>query len=194
MTITSRQNQIITSALELINDKGIQGLTIKNLARKLNITEPAIYRHFANKIEILVELLHLLQSNTSSIFESEVNSGLSALQKVEQLFEKHFRLFSQNPSLAAVVFSEELFRNEEVLTVKIAEVIESNRQLLFAILKEGQEKNEIRNDILPEHLVIIILGTLRLFVKKWQFEGCKTNICEEGEKLIHSIKLLLAKQ
>jgi TetR/AcrR family transcriptional regulator, fatty acid metabolism regulator protein len=191
---TTRQNQIITSALELINEKGIQGLTIKNLSKKLNITEPAIYRHFANKIDILVALLDLLQTNNSAIFESEVNSSKNALQKVEQLFEKHFHVFSQNPSLAAVVFSEELFRNEEILTAKILEVIERNSQLLFAMIKEGQDKNEIRNDIPPEHLVIVILGALRLFVKKWQLKGFQANLFEEGKKLIHSVKLLISKQ
>lgn len=191
---TTRQNQIITSALELINEKGIQGLTIKNLSKKLNITEPAIYRHFANKIDILVALLDLLQTSTSTIFESETNSSKNTLQKVEQLFEKHFRVFSQNPSLAAVVFSEELFRNEEILTAKISEVIERNSQLLFAMIKEGQDKNEIRNDILPEHLVIFILGTLRLFVKKWQLTGFQADLSEEGKKLIHSVKLLISKQ
>lgn len=191
---TTRQNQIITSALELINEKGIQGLTIKNLSKKLNITEPAIYRHFANKIDILVALLDLLQTSTSTIFESETNSSKNTLQKVEQLFEKHFSVFSQNPSLAAVVFSEELFRNEEILTAKISEVIERNSQLLFAMIKEGQDKNEIRNDILPEHLVIFILGALRLFVKKWQLKGFQADLFEEGNKLIHSVKLLISKQ
>ena len=173
---TERQQEIISTALDLINERGIQGLTIKNLSKKLSITEPAIYRHFENKIQILVALLDLLKKNTSQIFETELNSNETAIRKIERLFEKHFYSFAEMPSLASVVFSEEIFRNEEKLIGKISELIEHNNQTLLAILKEGQQRNEIRTDIDVNHLVIFIMGALRLFVKKWQFSGFSFNL------------------
>lgn len=190
---TERQQEIIATALDIINEKGIQGLTIKNLSRKLGITEPAIYRHFENKIQILVALLDLLKRNTSGIFDAELNSEEPAVQKINRLFEKHFKSFSQMPSLASVVFSEEIFRNEKKLIDKISEVIEQNNQTLLKILKEGQKKNEIRTDIDANHLVIFIMGALRLFIKKWQFAGFSFNLEKEGDKLSESIKLLIQK-
>lgn len=192
--ITERQQEIIETALGLINEKGIQGLTIKNLSKRLDITEPAIYRHFENKIQILIALLDLLKRNTNGIFESELNSDEPAVQKIERLFEKHFKSFAEMPSFASVVFSEEIFRNEKKLISKISEVIEHNNQTLLAIIKEGQQKNEIRNDIEAGHLVIFIMGALRLFVKKWQFSGFSFNLEKEGTKLIESVKRLISKQ
>lgn len=192
--ITERQQEIIETALGLINEKGIQGLTIKNLSKKLGITEPAIYRHFENKIQILIAILDLLKKNTSGIFESELNSDEPAVLKIERLFEKHFNSFAEMPSLASVVFSEEMFRNEEKLTDKISEVIETNNKTLLIILKQGQQKNEIRSDIDAEHLVILIMGALRLFVKKWQFSDFAFNLQKEGNKLIQSIKLIISKK
>lgn len=189
--ITERQQEIIETALDLINERGIQGLTIKNLSKKLGITEPAIYRHFENKIQILVALLDLLKHNTRIIFEAELNSDEKAVLKIERLFKKHFKLFAEMPSMASVVFSEEIFRNEEKLTTKIAEVIEHNNQTVLAILKEGQKKNEVRTDINAGHLVIFIMGALRLFVKKWQFAGFSFNLEKEGDKLIESVKNLI---
>ncbi|HDR51782.1 MAG TPA: TetR family transcriptional regulator [Mariniphaga anaerophila] len=190
---TERQQEIIETALGLINEKGIQGLTIKNLSKRLGITEPAIYRHFENKIQILIALLDLLKKNTSVIFEAELNSDETAVLKVARLFEKHFKSFAEMPSLASVVFSEEIFRNEEKLISKISEVIEHNNKTLLAILTEGQRNNEIRNDIDAEHLVIFIMGALRLFVKKWQFSGFAFNLEKEGAKLIESVKRLISK-
>jgi AcrR family transcriptional regulator len=190
---TERQQEIIETALGLINEKGIQGLTIKNLSKRLGITEPAIYRHFENKIQILIALLDLLKKNTSVIFEAELNSDETAVLKVARLFEKHFKSFAEMPSLASVVFSEEIFRNEEKLISKISEVIEHNNKTLLAILTEGQRNNEIRDDIEAGHLVIFIMGALRLFVKKWQFSGFAFNLEKEGAKLIESVKRLISK-
>jgi len=191
---TERQQEIISTALDLISEKGIQGLTIKNLSKKLGITEPAIYRHFENKIQILIALLDLLKKNTSVIFEAELNSDETAVIKVERLFEKHFKSFAEMPSLASVVFSEEMFRNEEKLTDKISEVIEANNKTLLTILRQGQQNNEIRSDIDVEHLGIFIMGALRLFIKKWQFAKFTFNLQKEGHKLIQSVKLIISKK
>ncbi|GAP68117.1 transcriptional regulator, TetR family [Bacteroidales bacterium 6E] len=189
---TERQQEIIENALDLINEKGIQGLTIKNLSKRLGITEPAIYRHFENKIQILVSILDLLKKNTSGIFVDEISRDVSATLKVELLFEKHFQSFVRMPSMASVVFSEEIFRNEEMLTDKISEVIEQNNRDLFMILEDGQKKGEIRSDVDAGHLVILIMGSLRLFVKKWQYSGFSFNLETEGKKLVKSVILMIS--
>lgn len=190
---TERQQEIIDTGLELISEKGIQGLTIKNLSKKLGITEPAIYRHFENKIQILIAILDKLKKNTSAIFEMELQSNESAIRKIERLFEKHFLSFAKMPSLASVVFSEEMFRNEEKLLDKLSEVIQQNNQMLLAIIQEGQRKNEIRSDINAGHLVVIIMGALRLFVKKWQFSKFSFDLQRDGAQLVQSIKTLIIK-
>jgi hypothetical protein len=38
------------------------------------------------------------------------------------------------------------------------------------------------------------MGTLRLFVKRWQFSGFAFNLEKEGAKLIESVKHLISEQ
>jgi len=190
---TKRQKEIIVVALELISEKGIQGLTIKNLAKKIGITEPAIYRHYDNKIDILIAILDLMKSNTEQIFNKELNNDNKAIDKIEHLFTKQFASFSDTPSLVSVVFSEEIFRNEPILIDKISGIIGKNYEILTTIITDGQKNGELRIDIEAKHLSTIIMGSLRLFVKKWQFSGYSYNLPKEGKKLFDSIKLLIIK-
>ncbi len=189
---TERQKEILDTALELISQKGIQGLTIKNLSKKIGISEPAIYRHYENKIEILLKILDLFKESSGSIFEDELQNDLGAIQKIEHLFSRHFSKFAENPTLVSVIFSEEIFRSEPALIEKIAEVINRNSQILRKIIVDGQERGEVRTDLEAGHIAIIIMGSLRLFVKQWQFSGYKFNLEKEGQKLIDSVKLLIA--
>ncbi len=189
---TERQKEILDTALELISQKGIQGLTIKNLSKKIGISEPAIYRHYENKIEILLKILDLFKESSGSIFEDELQNDLGAIQKIEHLFSRHFSKFAENPTLVSVIFSEEIFRSEPALIEKIAEVINRNSQILRKIIFAGQERGEVRTDLEAGHIAIIIMGSLRLFVKQWQFSGYKFNLEKEGQKLIDSVKLLIA--
>jgi AcrR family transcriptional regulator len=188
---TERQKEILDAALDLISQKGIQGLTIKNLSKKIGISEPAIYRHYENKTGILLTILGLFKDNSGRIFEEELQKDIGAIQRIEHLFSRHFSKFSENPTLVPVIFSEEIFRSEQALIEKIAEVINRNSQILRKIILEGQERGEVRSDLDAGHIAIIIMGSLRLFVKQWQFSGYGFNLEKEGLKLIDSIKLLI---
>lgn len=188
---TSRQQEIIEAALHLISTKGIQGLTIKNLAKSISVTEPAIYRHFENKFEILVSILELFQSKSISFFKAEMNNPGTSLQKIDHLFETHFQNFYQMPPLASVVFSEEIFRNEEKIINKIKGMIENTNEILTLIIKQGQINGEIRKDIEADHLTIIILGAMRLYIKKWQLSNYSFDLLQEGSKIKQSIHQLL---
>lgn len=191
---TERQQEIVYATLTLIDEKGIQGMTIRNLSVQLGISESAIYRHFEDKTHILLALCDLVKNNSNEIFESELNSCQPAIGKIEHLFERHFSSFSDMPSLASVVFSEEMFRNEKKLTEKVSGIIISNIKIMQTILKEAQLDKEIRNDISADHLSIILMGTLRLFIKYWHFSGFSYNLREEGHKLTREIKLLITKR
>ena len=190
---TDRQKEIVEAALELITEKGIQGLTIKNLSKKIGISEPAIYRHFDNKIQILISILEFFKDNTEQIFKKELNNNDKAIDKIEHLFTRHFASFSTTPSLVSVIFAEEIFRNEPMLIEKISEVINKNDQILTAIITEGQNSGELRSDMDAKNLSIVIMGSLRLFIKKWQFSGFSFDLPLEGQQLVESIKLIVKK-
>lgn len=191
---TERQKEITEVALELISEKGIQGLTIKNLAKKIGITEPAIYRHYDSKIDILIAVLDLFKQNTEQLFEKELNKGGKSIDNIVHLLTNHFASFTANPSLVSVIFSEEIFRNEPVLIAKISELISKNDNILTEIVIKGQKSGEIRNDIEAGYLSIMIMGTLRLYVKKWQLSSYAFDLSTQGKVLIDSIKLLITKQ
>lgn len=190
---TERQKEIVNAAMEIISANGIQGLTIKNMAHKIGITEPAIYRHFSNKIEILIAVLDLFKENTERIFEIEIANKQSAIAKIEHLFSCHISSFTKSPSLVSVVFSEEIFRNEAILVDKIKEIIEKNHGILRELISKGQVEGEIRTDLTANQLAIIIMGTLRLFVKKWQLANFNYNLKSEGESMVAAITLLIEK-
>ena len=190
-TKTPRQEEIVQVALELINQKGIQGLTIKNLSKKIGISEPAIYRHYDNKIDILIAILNMFKENTENLFMQESRKDKNAIEKIEDVFEQHFSSFAKTPTLVAVLLSDEIFKGEPQLNQKVAEIITKNTKILTEIVQEGQQNSEIRDDVEAGYLTVIIMGSLRLFVKKWQFTGYSFNIKTEGRKLLESIKRLL---
>jgi len=189
--LTERQQEIIDTSLEIISTIGIQGLTIKNLSKRIGISEPAIYRHYENKISILLAILDYFKSSGEQMFIKQVNSNDEPLRKIECIFEGHFEAFDRNPSLVSVIFSEEIFRNEPVLQEKIAEIMDRNSSVIKALVAEGQVKGVIKPEIESKYLTIIIIGSLRMMVKRWQMGDKSFNLRDEVSKLFNTLKALI---
>ncbi len=187
---TERQIQIIETSIELIASKGIQGFTIKNLSKAIGISEPAIYRHFENKTEILVNILDSFKE-MGQMMALVVSNDDTAIEKIEFLFSKMLEIFSEQPAYISVIFSEEIFKNEEVLKTKIIEILNMHQSNIEKIVEIGQANKNIRSDIDKSYLALIFMGSLQLLVKRWELNNQNFDLKQEGKKLIDSLKLMV---
>jgi len=182
--LSKRQQQIIEASIELIDNKGIQGFTIKNLSKAIGISEPAIYRHFESKFEILATILDNFKIQITNFHSKFKDIKEGAFTKLSMLFNNRFTSFAENPALVSVVFSEEIFQNEEKLTAKVNEIYYLNEQILISILEQARDENLIDKSVDVEVLALMILGSIRLLVKKWKMTHYSFNLHIEGEKLL----------
>jgi len=188
--LSERQSEIIKASLELIAEKGIQGLTIKNLSARIGIVESAIYRHFKNKIEILNTILETIKENSLG---DNYKKNVNTLVQLEERLGSNFKIFASSPALVSVVFSEDLFQNEASLLDKTKEVMQKSIKELTKIIRYGQKRGELRDDIHAESLAIMIIGTVRMFVKQWKMSGYSFDLVRKGNIIIKSIMQVLKK-
>ncbi|MER0482233.1 TetR/AcrR family transcriptional regulator C-terminal domain-containing protein [Streptomyces sp. Edi2] len=50
------RKRVVDTALRLLNEVGLDGLTLRGIAKELNVQAPALYWHFKNKQELLDEM------------------------------------------------------------------------------------------------------------------------------------------
>ncbi|MCD6453740.1 MAG: TetR/AcrR family transcriptional regulator [Candidatus Aminicenantes bacterium] len=189
--LSKRQKEIVEAALKLISEGGIQALTMKNLANVLGITEPALYRHFENKHDILLNVLLYFKEETESIFSDIMKSDLSPIEKIKQFFVKHFEKFTSNPAIAVILFSEGIFQLDERLLHNVKALMNFSAEKLTEMIREGQRTKTIREDIPAEELTLILMGTLRLQVLKWRLKFFSFDLNEEGKKIWNSLERII---
>jgi AcrR family transcriptional regulator len=189
---TARQSEIIERSIEIIASKGIQGLTIKNLSMEIGISEPAIYRHFKSKTEIILAILENFKILAEFLSETMKNFDGTAYEKINFMFSKMMEVFIAQPSIVSVIFSEEIFKNEISLLEKIRTIMNLHQKTIENIIKKGQNEGNVRNDISKESLAIIIMGALRLLVKRWNLNQHNFDLNKEGITLLNSIQLIIA--
>lgn len=187
---SERQQQIIEAAIKLIAEKGIQNLTTKNLSEEIGITEPALYRHFDNKLEILKAAIEYFQIKMQPAIK-KLNRSINSLNKIESFILEHLKIISQNPNFAKVIFSEANFQNDENLILKMNNMMNQSHKILDAIIQSGQKKGEIRADVTSLSIVRMIIGSMRLLVTHWSMSGMIFNLVTEGKQLCADMKKLI---
>lgn len=190
--LTPRQEEIVWSAIYLIDTKGIQGLTIKNLASSMKFTEAAIYRHFKSKVAILTAIIDLFQEQTSEIIAQKNQATEQSLTILKNTFFTFTRVFSDNPAIVSVIFAEEIFQYEEVLKDRLMDIIETMEHFFQQLILRGQRNGEIRNDIDATLAATSLLGTFRLTVKKWKLHGFQYSLHNETKRFLAYFDVLFA--
>lgn len=191
--LTKRQKEIIQVSIELISEKSIQGLTIKNLAGKLSITEGAIYRHFKSKFDILFTILTFFKNESRERMKLINLNDSSAMSRIEAIFTHHFKYFTEKPAVTSVIFSESIFQNDSRLSDEVFNLLRMHEEVLEKMITFGQENGEFRKDISYNEIVPLIIGSIRYTVTKWRLSNFKFDLIKEGDILLNSIKIMIKK-
>ncbi len=184
--LTGRQNEIIDAALNLTARGGIQNLTIKNLGNALGITEPAIYRHFRNKSEIVKAMIGRFDRAVSAD-----DSELRGFDAVAAFARGRFEQVRANPPLARVMFAEELFMGDPEFSRLMFEMMHRHKESLERYFREAREQGEICGDLPVEVLFRLVFGPVRLLIRQWGMTGGAFDLEKEGDLLLDSLRKIL---
>ena len=186
MELTKRQNEIIDAAVRLIARRGIQELTIKNLAAEIGVTEPALYRHFANKAEIVRTMIARFDEGSPA-----ANSRKKGFNAIRAFFEARVEQLLAEPALANVMFCEEYFISDPEFSEQMTAMMHRHKAWMEARLAEGVASGRIRSGIPSVTLFRLIVGPVRMLFKQWCMSGMKFDLRAESGRLLDALELLL---
>ena len=133
--ISDRQIEIIEAAGKILTRSGVGGLTIKNLAKEMQFSESAIYRHFASKEEIILAMLNYLADDMDERYTRVINNEQDVIQKFTLLFENQFSFFDKNPHFVVAVFSDGLMEESTRINETILKIMAVKMKHLMPIIR-----------------------------------------------------------
>lgn len=167
--LTSRQQEIMQCALDVIAESGVQMLTIKSIALKMGMTEAALYRHFESKYEILSAIVEYFGSIGMENVKKALARSTTAMEKLEAITYERFKMISENKALICMITDEDIFKHEKKLLQKMIELHNESFILMEDLIKAGQKNGEIRTDIDARYFFNAIVGAFQFIGKKWRY-------------------------
>lgn len=153
-----RRGQIAEAALKLVVSEGISALTVKNIARQVGVTPPALYRHYAGKTEILAAVLEHILGVYAEGRERAFQRASGPVALLRELFFAHVRLFERYPSVPVLFYSDLLWLEEPSLGERLNSHLAVFADEVAGVVRRGQMSGRIRADEPPERLFVAFLG------------------------------------
>jgi TetR/AcrR family transcriptional regulator len=164
-----RKLQILQTLAAMLQDPAGEKITTAALADKLEVSEAALYRHFASKAQMYEGLIEFIEQTLFGLVNKITTEETSGLRQVEAIVPVLLGFAAKNPGMTRVLIGDALVHEHERLQIRINQLhdrLESQlrQSLRFAVtqgeLPENRDVNAQANVILA-----FVIGRWHQFAK-----------------------------
>lgn len=162
-----RKAQIISAAIDIIGQKGLKGLTIASIAKKVGIVDSNVYRHFKDKRDIIDAIIREISLFVEKIVKISSLYHKNPLKQLESIFFKHVSFVAEHKGIPRIFLSDEMFSSDKGLLNKLKFVMFKYTGEIRKILKRGIEENSFDKNIDVEAASMLFLGLMQSMAIQW---------------------------
>jgi AcrR family transcriptional regulator len=95
------KRQILRAAMKLFSERGLDGTSIRDIARESGYTNPALYKHFAGKEELALHLFETCHRRLWAKCHAAIDAAKSFDDKLEAHIGQVLELVDEHPDAMA---------------------------------------------------------------------------------------------
>lgn len=168
INLLHRKERLILTTIDIIDELGIQKLTTREIAKRQEVSEATIFRHFQNKNELLLAVLEYFTQYDQDIAESVMLRELDPLSALQYMVVAFAEYYENYPAITSILQLFDVLRYEPELAERIREIQDSRTIALKELIDLAISSGEIRMDIDSNMLAIIISGMIREQSLNWR--------------------------
>jgi len=144
-----RKRQLLAQAKQLFVTLGYQHTTTEKIAQAAGVTEPVLYRHFASKKALFLEVLQEIRQATLQRWETETKTVANPLEKLNAVVDL-FVGSTREQALEIRIMHRTLIESDddEIVACLRAFYLDSEK-FMSQILRETQGAGLFREDFDP---------------------------------------------
>lgn len=114
-----RKNQILQTLAEMLQDPKGEKITTALLAKKLDVSEAALYRHFASKAQMYEGLIEFIETSIFSLVNKIQSEEPAGMKQLEALMAMLLTFAQKNPGMVRVLIGDALVNEDDRLQARI---------------------------------------------------------------------------
>jgi TetR/AcrR family transcriptional regulator len=166
-----RKLQILQVIAEMLQDPAAEKITTAALAKRLEVSEAALYRHFASKAQMFEGLIEFIESSLFTVINQITAEEDRGLRQAQMIMSLLLGFAEKNRGLTRVLIGDALVNENPRLQLRINQLLDrveaSLRQALRVAVTQGEGALTAEHDTLAHANILRchVLGRWHQFVK-----------------------------
>jgi TetR/AcrR family transcriptional regulator len=163
-----RREQILQTLAGMLEQPSTERITTALLASKLDVSEAALYRHFASKAQMFEGLIDFIEHSLFSLINQIAEREGDGAHKAARMVTVLLQFGEKNPGMARVMVGDALVFENERLHQRMNQLFERIESALRQVLRAATETNKSASptadaQVRAAALVAFALGQLQRF-------------------------------
>ncbi len=177
-----RRDQIVQTALAIISQKGVGGLTTAALAAGAGVSEANLYRHFKNKEDIFFATVSYVKDRIAGNIEQSLAGNGTPIGRLRRFYDLQIDLMAGNSGIPRFMFSDELHIAEKLRGV-LLQTMYTFSATLASFIRDAQKFGSIRKDLDPKTTALMFIGMVQGLMFRWSLSGFSFSLKAESRKM-----------
>ena len=134
-----RRVQILETLATMLQEPGAERVTTAALAAKLEVSEAALYRHFASKAQMFEGLIEFIEQSVFTLVNQIVERDADARVQVHKVLAVLLQFGEKNPGMTRVMVGDALVFENDRLTARMNQFFERIESQLRQSLRQLAE-------------------------------------------------------
>ena len=160
-----RKNIILQSLASLLEERNMSKITTASLAKKSNITEAALYRHFPSKRSIYAELFSFCDDTIFAKCNELKKEKISSKDKIKNAFIFFIVFIEKNKGFARLLSREALSSDEQNVSESVNQFYERFELIIRQILKEDEKNLRTQAGISAQLIITSLEGNISRYIR-----------------------------
>lgn len=166
-----RRAATVEAVVELAAEQNPSDITTAAIAKRMGLTQGAIFRHFPNKEAILLAVMEWVTEQLLSRLEKAVLAEPSPVAALKAMFMAHVEFVVAHPGAPRMLFGE-LQHAEQTPAKRMAQTfIRRYGERLHRLIEAGKACGEIETGLDTEAAATLFIGTIQGLVMQSLLAG-----------------------
>jgi TetR/AcrR family transcriptional regulator len=180
-----RRVQILQTLAAMLEQPGVDRITTAALAARLQVSEAALYRHFASKAQMFEGLIEFIETSVFSLVNQIVEREAAGAQQARRIVVTLLQFGEKNPGMVRVMVGDALVFEHERLSVRMNQFFDRVEGQLRQSLRQSFDAAGLATptalaNVLASGLTALMIGRLQRFTRS----GFRRSPTEHLEELL----------
>ncbi|MFK7967487.1 MAG: nucleoid occlusion factor SlmA [Burkholderiaceae bacterium] len=153
-----RRVQILQTLAMMLQQPGAERVTTAALAKRLDVSEAALYRHFASKAQMFEGLIDFIERSIFSLINQITTQEQDGLRQLRAIMQMLLAFAEKNPGMTRVLVGDALINEDPRLQGRINQITERLETSLKQSVRNAMSQQRLPADTEPGARASLILS------------------------------------